>query len=126
MAADLYVIEVLVAELDVVGGDVVELVVAEVDMVGLGVVEVVVDEEIELVVGVMAFVYDSLSHDMLLDVGLDLQNLHISYRPPLKYTVNYNMYIYYTHTHKIKWAFCLSIPLQKSTFDYCTYCLASG
>ena len=82
-------------------------------------VEVVVDEEMELVVGVMAFVYDSLSHDMLLDVALDLQNLHISY------TVNYNTYIYYTHTHKIKWAFCLCIPLQKSMFDYCTYCLAS-
>ena len=80
-------------------------------------VEVVVDEEMELVVGVMAFVYDSLSHDMFLDIGLDLQNLHISFRPPLKYTVNYNTYIYYTHTHKIKWAFCLCIPLQKSMFD---------
>ena len=80
-------------------------------------VEVVVDEEMELVVGVMAFVYDSLSHDMLLDVALDLQNLHISFRPPLKYTVNYNTYIYYTHTHKIKWAFCLCMPLQKSMFD---------
>ena len=67
----------------------------------------------------------SLSHDMLLDVALDLQNLHISFRPPLKYTVNYNTYIYYTHTHKIKWAFCLCIHLQKSMFDYCTYCLAS-
>ena len=57
MADDLYVIEVLVAELDVVGGDVVELLVAEVDVVGWGVVDVVVDEEMELV-GVMAFVYD--------------------------------------------------------------------
>ena len=119
MADDLYVIE----ELDVVGGVVVELLVAEVDVVGWGVVEVVVDEEKGC--WVMAFVYDSLSHDMLLDVGLDLQNLHISFRPPLKYTVNYNTYIYYTHTHKIKWAFCLCIPLQKSMFDYCTYCLAS-
>ena len=74
MADDLYVIEVLVAKLDVVGGDVVggdvvELLVAEVDVVRWGVVDVVVDEEMELVVGVMAFVYDSLSHDMLLDVG---------------------------------------------------------
>ena len=58
MADDLYVIEVLVAELDVVGGDVVELLVAEVDVVGWGEVDVVVDEEIELVVGVMAFVCD--------------------------------------------------------------------
>ena len=58
MADDLYVIEVLVAELDVVGGVVVELLVAEVDVVGWGVVDVAVDEEMELVVGVMAFVYD--------------------------------------------------------------------
>ena len=36
MADDLYVIEVLVAELDVVGGDVVEVLVAEVDVVGWG------------------------------------------------------------------------------------------
>ena len=57
MADDLYVIEVLVAELDVVGGDVVELLVAEVDVVGWGVVDVVVDEEMELAVGVMAFLY---------------------------------------------------------------------
>ena len=58
MADDLYVIEVLIAELDVVGGDVVELLVAEVDgvWVGWGVVDVVVDEEMELVVAVMAFV----------------------------------------------------------------------
>ena len=34
MADDLYVIEVLAAELDVVSGDVVELLVAEVDVVG--------------------------------------------------------------------------------------------
>ena len=34
MADDLYVIEVLVAELGVVGGDVVGLLVAEVDVVG--------------------------------------------------------------------------------------------
>ena len=47
MVDDLYVIEVLVAELDVVGGDVVEQLVAEVDVV-------------------------ALSHDMLLDVALDL------------------------------------------------------
>ena len=40
-----------------VGADVVELLVADVDVVGWGVVDVVVDEEIELV-GVMAFVYD--------------------------------------------------------------------
>ena len=72
MAEDLYANEVLVAELDVVGGDVVELPVAEVDVVGWGVVEVVVDEKMELVVRVMAFVYDSLSHDMLLAVALDL------------------------------------------------------
>ena len=58
MADDLYVIEVLVAELDVVCEDVVELLVAEVDVVGWGEVDVVVDEEMELVVGVMAFVYD--------------------------------------------------------------------
>ena len=58
MADDLYVIEVLVAELDVVCGDVVELLVAEVDVVGWGEVDVVVHEEMELVVGVMAFVYD--------------------------------------------------------------------
>ena len=32
MADDLYVIEVLIAELDVVGGDVVELLVTEVDV----------------------------------------------------------------------------------------------
>ena len=56
MADDLYVIEIFVAELDVVGGDVVELLVAEADVVGWGVVDVVVDEEMELVVGVMAFV----------------------------------------------------------------------
>ena len=58
MADDLYVIEVLVAELDVVGGDVVELLVAEVDVVGWGVDDVAVDVEMKLVVGVMAFVYD--------------------------------------------------------------------
>ena len=69
-------VEVLVAELDVVCWDVVELLVAGVDVVGWGTVEVVVDEEMELV-AVMAFVYDSLSHNMLLDVALDLQNLHI-------------------------------------------------
>ena len=45
-------------------------------LVGWGVVDVVVDKEMKLV-GVMAFVYDSLSHDMLLDVALDLENLHI-------------------------------------------------
>ena len=46
---------------------------------------------------------------MLLDVALDLQNLHfisstLSIRP-LKYTVN--TYIYYTYTHKTEWVFCL-------------------
>ena len=81
MADDLYVIEVLVAELDVVGGDVVELLVAEVDVVGWGWVDVVIDEEMELIVGVMAFVYDLYRNDMLLDVALDLQNLHINFRP---------------------------------------------
>ena len=58
MVDDLYVIEVLVAELDVVGGNVVELLVAEVDVVAWGVIDRVVDEEMELVVGVIAFVYD--------------------------------------------------------------------
>ena len=53
----------------------------------------------------------SLSHDMILDVALDLQNLHIHFNSstlsirPLKYTVN--TYIYYTYTHKIEWVFCL-------------------
>ena len=36
----------------------VELLVAEVDVVGWGVIDVVVDKGMELVVGVMAFVYD--------------------------------------------------------------------
>ena len=86
----------------------VELLVPEVDVVGWGVVDVVVDEEMKLVVGVMAFVYDSLSHDMLLDVALDLQNLHIHFvhsfhQTPEIYTTN--TYIYYTYTHKIKWYF---------------------
>ena len=44
-------IEVLVAELDVVGGHVVELLVAEVDVVGWGVVDVVVDEKWNLLLG---------------------------------------------------------------------------
>ena len=60
MADDLYVIEVLVAELDVVGGDVIELLVAEVDVVGWGVVDVVVDEKMELVVGVIWHLYTIL------------------------------------------------------------------
>ena len=60
MADDLYVIEVLVAELDVVGGDVIELLVAEVDVVGWGVVDVVVDEKMELVVGVVWHLYTIL------------------------------------------------------------------
>ena len=77
MADGLYVIEVLVAELDVAGGDVVELLVAEADVVGWGVVDVVVDEEVELVVGVMAFVYDSYRMICFLTLALDLQNLHI-------------------------------------------------
>ena len=65
----------------------------------------------ELVVGVMGngICIRSLSHDMLLDVALDLQNLHIhfvhSFIRPLKYTIN--TYVYYTYIHKIEWVFCL-------------------
>ena len=81
MADDLYVNKVLVAEVDVVGW---------------GVVEVVVDEEMELVVGVMAFVYDSLSHDMLLDVALDLQNfVHSFHQTP----EIYSKYAHILHTY---------------------------
>ena len=107
MADDLYVIEVLVAELDVVGEDVVELLVAEVDVVGWGEVDVVVDEEMELVVG--AFVYDSYRMICFLTL-LWICKIYIfisstlSIRP-LKYTVN--TYIYYTYTHKIERVFCL-------------------
>ena len=104
MADDLYVIEVLVAELDMVGGDVVEQLVAEVDVVGWGVVDVVVDEEMELVVGVMAFVYDPyrmisfLTLLWICKICIFISS-NLSIRP-LKYTVN--TYIYYTYTHKIK------------------------
>ena len=109
MADDLYVIEVLVAELDVVGGDVVELlaIVAEVDVVGWGEVDVVVDEEMELVVGVVAFVYDPYRMIcFLLWICKICKSISstLSIRP-LKYTVN--TYIYYTYTHKIEWVFCL-------------------
>ena len=109
MADDLYVIEVLAAELDVVGGDVVELLVAEVDVVGWGVVDVVVDEEMELVVGVMAFVYDPYRMICFLTLLWICKififiSLTLSIRP-LKYTIN--TYIYYTYTHKIEWVFCL-------------------
>ena len=109
MADDLYVIEVLVAELDVVGGDVVELLVAVVDVVGWGVVDVVVDEEMELVVGVMAFVYDPYRMICFLTLLWNCKicifiSSTLSIRP-LKYTVN--TYIYYTYTHKIEWVFCL-------------------
>ena len=109
MADDLYVIEVLVAELDVVGGDVVELlaIVAEVDVVGWGEVDVVVDEEMELVVGVVAFVYDPYRMICFLlwicKICIFISST-LSIRP-LKYTVN--TYIYYTYTHKIEWVFCL-------------------
>ena len=97
MADDLYVIEVLVAELDVVGGDVVQLLVAEMDVVGWGVVDVVVDEEMELVVGVIAFVYDSLSHDMLLDVALDL---HIHFVHSFHQTPEiYSKYVHILHIY---------------------------
>ena len=111
MADDLYVIEVLVAELDVVGGDVVELLVAEVVVVGWGVVGVVamVDEEMELVVGVMAFVYDPYRMICFLTLlwicKICIFNSSTLSIRPLKYTVN--TYIYYTYTHKIKWVFCL-------------------
>ena len=99
MADDLYVIEVLVAELDVVGGDVVELLVAEVDVVGWGEDDVVVDEEMELV-GVMAFENDSLSYDMLLDVALDLQNLHIHFVHSFHQTPEiYNKYVHILHIY---------------------------
>ena len=92
MADDLYVIEVLVAELDVVGGDVVELLIAEVDVVGWGVVDVVVDEEMELVVGVMAFVYDPYRMICFLTLLWICKicifiSATLSIRP-LKYTVN--------------------------------------
>ena len=109
MSDNLYVIEVLVAELDVAGGDVVELLVAEVDVVGCGVVDVVVDEEMELVVGVMAFVYDSyrmicfLTLLWICKICVFISST-FSIRP-LKYTVN--TYIYCTCTHKIKWVLCL-------------------
>ena len=109
MADDFYVIEVLVAELEVVGGDVVELIVAEVDVVGWGVVDVVVDEEMELVVGVMAFVYDPyrmicfLTLLWICKICVFISSA-LSIRP-LKYTVN--TYIYYTYTHKIELVFCL-------------------
>ena len=91
---DLYVIEVLVAELDVVGGDV---------------VDVVVDGEMELVVGVMAFVYNSYRMIWfwtllwICKICIFISST-VSIRP-LKYTVN--TYIYYTYTHKIEWVFCL-------------------
>ena len=48
---------------------------------------------------------------VVLDVALDLQNLHIHFvhsfhqTPEIKYTVN--TYIYFTYTHKIEWVFCL-------------------
>ena len=93
MADDLYVIEVLVAELDVVCGDVVELLVDEV-------VDLVVDEEMELVVGVMAFAYDPyrmicfLTLLWIFKICIFISStLSIS---SLKYTVN--TYIY-THIH---------------------------
>ena len=101
MADDLYVIEVLVAELDVVGGDVVELPIAEVDVVGWGWVDVVVDEEMELVVGVMAFVYDPyrmicfLTLLWICKICIFISST-LSIRP-LKYTVN--TYVYYTYTY---------------------------
>ena len=78
----------------------VELLVPEVDMVGWGVVDVVVDEEMKLVVGVMAFVYHSLSHDMLLDVALDLQNLHIHFVHSFHQTPEiYSKYVHILHVY---------------------------
>ena len=49
---------------------------------------------------------------MILDVALDLQNLHIHFvhsfhQTPEIYTVN--TYINYTYTHKIEWVFCLCL-----------------
>ena len=77
----------------------VELLVPEVDVVGWGVVDVVVDEEMKLV-GVMAFVYDSLSHDMLLDVALDLQNLHIHFVHSFHQTPEiYSKYVHILHVY---------------------------
>ena len=99
MADDLYVIEVLVAELDVVGGDVVELLVAEVDVVGWGVVGVVVDEEMELVVGVMAFVYDPYCMICFLTcsgfVYLHIQFVHSFHQTP----EIYSKYVHILHIY---------------------------
>ena len=113
MADDLYVIEVLVAELDVVGGDVVggdvvELLVAEVDVVGWGVVgwgvvDVVVDEEMELVVYDHYRMICFLTLLWICKICIFISST-LSIRP-LKYTVN--TYIYYTYTYKIEWLFCL-------------------
>ena len=111
MSDELYVIELLIAELDVVGGDVVELLVAEVDVVGWGVVDVVVDEEMELVVGVMAFVYDPyrmicfLTLLWICKICMFISST-FSIRP-LKYIYSKYVYIYYTCTHKIEWVLCL-------------------
>ena len=67
------VVELLVADVDVVGWGVVGWGVVGCGVVGWGVVDVVVDEEIELVGG-NGICIRSLSHDMPLDVALDLQN----------------------------------------------------
>ena len=69
-------------------------------MVGWGVVDVVVDEEMELVVGVMAFVYDPYCMDMLLDVALDLQNLHTHFVHSFHQTPEiYSKYVHILHIY---------------------------
>ena len=57
----------------------IELLVAEVDVVGWGVIDVMVDEENGTCCWGNGISIRSLSHDMILYVALDLQNLHIHF-----------------------------------------------
>ena len=83
-----------------VGRDVVELLVAEVDVVGWGVVDVVVDEEMELVVGVVAFVYDPYRMICFLTLLLDLQNLHFHFGHSFHQTPEiYSKYVHILHIY---------------------------
>ena len=68
----------------------------------------------------------SLSHDKLLDVALDLQNLHIHFVQSFHQTPEiYSKYVHILHIYTQNWMSILFIPLQKSMFDHCTYCLTS-
>ena len=66
----------------------------------------------------------SLSHDMILDVALNMQNLHIHFIHCFHQTPKiYSKYVHILHIYTQNWMGILFIHLQK-TFA-CTYCFTS-